>query len=116
MDLKKLLTLLSVVVFLFLFAFLGAGSTPATNNCDEAREIARQAYIFAYPMLENFRTMTLQAVIPDAFNRFEHSKGLLGPEFREIVRPNNDTVFSAAWLDLRAEPIIIQIPAICERY
>jgi hypothetical protein len=114
MDLKKLLTLLSVVVFLF--AFLGAGSNPATNNCDEAREIARQAYIFAYPMLENFRTMTLQAVIPDAFNRFKHSKGLLGPEFREIVRPNNDTVFSAAWLDLRAEPIIIQIPAICERY
>jgi len=114
MSLKKSLTLLSFI--LIFTAIFGAGSNPATNNCDEAREIARQAYVFAYPMLENLRTMTLQAVIPDAFNRFEHSEGLLGPEFREIVRPNNDTVFSAAWLDLRAEPVIIQIPTICERY
>ncbi|HDP78874.1 MAG TPA: DUF1254 domain-containing protein [Mesotoga infera] len=114
MRLKKSLMLL---IFILIFAaIIDAGSTPATNNCDEAREVARQAYLFAYPMLENLRTMTLQAVIPDAFNRFNHSEGLLGPEFREVVRPNNDTVFSAAWLDLRAEPVIIDVPAICERY
>lgn len=114
MSLKKSLTLLSFI--LIFAAIVGAGSNQATSNCDEAREIARQAYVFAYPMLENLRTMTLQAVLPGSFNRFEHSEGLLGPEFREIVRPNNDTVFSAAWLDLRAEPVIIQIPTICERY
>ena len=55
-------------------------------------------------------------MIPNSFNEFEHLQGLLGPEFREIARPNNDMLFSAAWLDLRNELVIIEIPSICERY
>ncbi|MBN2220096.1 MAG: DUF1254 domain-containing protein [Kosmotogaceae bacterium] len=113
MGLKPLI-LLSLVFILF--TFVSAKAEMPTSNYEEAREVARQAYIFAFPMLENYRTMVLQAVIPNSFNEFEHLQGLLGPEFREIVRPNNDTVFSAAWLDLRNGPVIIEIPSICERY
>jgi hypothetical protein len=114
MGMKKSLTLISMI--LVFAAIIGTESTPVTSNYEEAREVARQAYIFAFPMLENYRTMVLQAVIPNSFNKFEHLQGLPGPEFREIVRPNNDTLFSAAWLDLRNEPVIIEIPSICERY
>lgn len=113
MNLKPLILLPLVFV---LFTFVSAKAETPTSNYEEAREVARQAYIFAFPMLENYRTMVLQAVIPNSFNEFEHLQGLLGPEFREIARPNNDTLFSAAWLDLRNEPVIIEIPSICERY
>ncbi|PZC51751.1 MULTISPECIES: DUF1254 domain-containing protein [unclassified Mesotoga] len=113
MNLKPLI-LLSLV--LILFTFVSAKAEMPTSNYEEASEVARQAYIFAFPMLENYRTMVLQAVIPNSFNKFEHLQGLLRPEFGEIVRPNNDTLFSAAWLDLRNEPVIIEIPSICERY
>ncbi|CCU85173.1 DUF1254 domain-containing protein [Mesotoga sp.] len=114
MGMKNSLALISAI--LVFAVIIGAESTSVTSNYEEAREVARQAYIFAFPMLENYRTMVLQAVIPNSFNEFEHLQGLLGPEFREIARPNNDTLFSAAWLDLRNEPVIIEIPSICERY
>jgi len=50
------------------------------------------------------------------FNRFIHSTVLLGPQFKDVVRPNIDTLYSTAWLDLRAEPIVISVPAITDRY
>ena len=87
----------------------------------EAMEAAQEAYVFAYPMLENYRTMLGMAVLPDSpgylgpFNQIHHKTELLGPEFTAIVRPNNDTLYSMAWLDLRAEPVVLSVPAIPDR-
>ncbi|HNU24199.1 MAG TPA: DUF1254 domain-containing protein, partial [Mesotoga sp.] len=61
MNLKPLILLPLVFV---LFTFVSAKAETPTSNYEEAREVARQAYIFAFPMLENYRTMVLQAVIP----------------------------------------------------
>jgi hypothetical protein len=44
------------------------------------------------------------------FNRFFHMRQLLGPEFTEVVAPNNDTLYSIAWLDLGIEPLILHLP------
>ncbi|MBW1832680.1 MAG: DUF1254 domain-containing protein [Deltaproteobacteria bacterium] len=81
----------------------------------EAADIAEEAYIYAFPMMENYRTMYTQAVDRTApgyvapFNELVSKTELLGPEFKEIVRPNNDTLYSFAWLDVRAQPIVITI-------
>lgn len=97
-----------------------AESKPVT--VDEARAIAKEAYIYAFPMMENYRTMYVQAVDRGApsyaapFNQLLHKTKLLGPEFKDVVRPNNDTLYSMAWLDLRAQPIVITVPEIKDRY
>ena len=89
---------------------------------DEARRIAKEAYIFAYPMLENYKTMYLQAVDKQSsgylapFNQFFHFRQLLGPEFTEIVAPNSDTLYSIAWLDLGTEPIVLSLPDFGDRF
>jgi len=89
---------------------------------EEAQVIAEEAYIYAYPMLENYRTMYVQAIDRTApgyvtsFNQLAHKTELLGPEFKDIVRPNNDTMYSFAWLDLRAQPMIISVPEVKGRY
>jgi hypothetical protein len=117
----------SVFVWMLLPALvlLSACSSPAvtpTPSPQEVQAIAEEAYIFAYPMLENYRTMYIQSVSPTSptyrgpFNQFKHSTVLLGPQFTDVVRPNNDTLYSTAWLDLRAEPIVISVPAITDRY
>ncbi|NOX61112.1 MAG: DUF1254 domain-containing protein [Chloroflexi bacterium] len=93
-----------------------------TITMQEARSIAEEAYIFAYPMLENYKTMYGQAVNEHSpgfqapFNQFHHFRQLLGPEFTEVVAPNNDTLYSMAWLDLRTEPLVLSLPDFGERY
>lgn len=49
-------------------------------------------------------------------NQFTHTHRRLGPEDREVVSPNNDTVYSNAWLDLSAGPVVIETPDMGERY
>lgn len=95
---------------------------PAAPSTKEAEAIAKEAYIYAYPMMESYRTMYVQAVDRTAqgykapFNQLVHSSALLGPEFKDVVRPNNDTLYSFAWLDLRAEPVVVTVPKIEGRY
>lgn len=71
----------------------------------EAKQIAEDVYIFAYSMLENYETMYVQAINENPptfrapFNQFSHMRQLLGPEFTEVVRPNNDTcTHSPGWI------------------
>lgn len=49
-------------------------------------------------------------------NQFTHTRRLRGPEDREVVTPNNDTLFTNAWLDLSDGPLLIDVPAMGERY
>lgn len=49
-------------------------------------------------------------------NQFTHTRRLRSPDDKEVVTPNNDTLFSNAWLDLSAGPLIIEVPAFDQRY
>jgi hypothetical protein len=49
-------------------------------------------------------------------NQFTHTHRRLGPDDREVVSPNNDTVYSNAWLDLSEGPVVIETPDMGERY
>ncbi|MGD8607679.1 MAG: DUF1254 domain-containing protein [Myxococcales bacterium] len=123
--------------FIILLALLAsqacksAGSEPSARSADEAKHevtpddataIAEEAYIYAYPMMESYRTLYVQAIdrtgpgYRGPFNELTHERELLGPQFEDIVRPNNDTLYSMAWLDLRAQPIVLSVPAVEDRY
>ncbi|HEY7087975.1 MAG TPA: DUF1254 domain-containing protein [Tepidisphaeraceae bacterium] len=85
---------------------------------DQTRTIARDAYLYAFAMMENYQTMYKQAVDRNApeyvggFNVFRHYSEPFTPANRDVVSPNNDTPYSLAWLDLRAEPIVISVPEV----
>lgn len=49
-------------------------------------------------------------------NQFTHTHRRLGPDDREVVSPNNDTVYSNAWIDLSQGPVLIESPDMGERY
>ena len=86
----------------------------------EVKEITKEAYIYAYPMLENYKVMFATVIwekspVYDApFNQILNKAVLLGPEFKNNVRPNNDTFYSNLWLDLRAEPMVLSVPAVSD--
>ena len=97
-------------------------SLTSTPSAAETRAIAEQAYIFAYPMLENYKTMYMNAIDTQSssyrapFNQLYHFTELGGPDKTDVVRTNNDTLNSLDWLDLRAEPMVISVPALPDRY
>ncbi len=77
-----------------------------------ARCLARDAYIFTYPLVMNYRTMFMQAIDGDkAMGKWLHL-GLSSPADTDIVTPNNDTPYSYAWVDLRTEPWVLTMPKI----
>ncbi len=49
-------------------------------------------------------------------NDFWHASRLMDASYRDGGCPNNDTLYSMAWLDLSEEPIILSHPDMGERY
>ncbi|WP_406272669.1 DUF1254 domain-containing protein [Nocardia sp. NBC_00881] len=85
------------------------GSTVPTMP-GEAAKIAKDAYIFGFPLvLMDFTRAANEATTPA--NRFQHAATLPTSAERDLVRMNLDTLYSTAWLDLTAEPMVLQVPA-----
>jgi hypothetical protein len=83
-----------------------------STSAEQARTFAHDAYIFTYPLVLNYRTMSMQAIEGDhAFGKWLHL-GASSPADTGIVTPNNDTPYSYAWVDLRCEPWILSMPGI----
>jgi len=77
-----------------------------------------EAYIFGYPLV--LMELTRKAMAADAKsgiggNSLAHMRVFPDHNFRKVVRPNDDTLYSIAWFDLSKEPMIISTPA-CDRY
>ena len=105
------------VVALCLLPALGASAqSAAAVKPAEARAIAKEAWLYAYAPIQGYQTMYNQTQNKDfpgyvgGFNRFRHYARSATPADKDIVTPNNDTPYSWAWLDLRAEPIVLSLP------
>lgn len=85
---------------------------------EAARAIAKDAYIYGFPMATNYETMYKQAINtgnPDyraPFNVLTNSANVATPDDKFVVTPNSDTPYSYLWMDLRTEPIIVTMPKI----
>ena len=98
-------------------------SQPAKEQAitpEEAKAITKEAYIFTYPMLDHYKTLSAFAIDEDGSgyegprNTFVHKSTLPGPEFRTIVAPNNNVINSAIWFDFSAGPLVVTTPPIPE--
>ncbi len=49
-------------------------------------------------------------------NTVTHVRTLLGPQHRQVVTPNNDTLYTNAWLDLSGGPLLLDVPDCHGRY
>ncbi|WP_200935269.1 DUF1254 domain-containing protein [Leifsonia sp. Leaf336] len=84
-------------------------------------ELASEAYVVGFPLVfdleqvDRFTREGLGAVPPTPYNAFGHARVLAGPE-TEFVSVNNDTVYSIAQLDLGVGPLLLEVPAVGDRY
>jgi hypothetical protein len=99
-----------------------SGDAPRGLSDEEAREIAVEAYIYAFPLvlMEISRRSATNIAAPGhrkaPVNRFGHMQRFPDASFRDGVLPNVDTLFSVLWFDVSAEPLVVQKPDSGGRY
>lgn len=99
---------------------LGASACTSMSKADpdEARAIAREAYTYGFPLIENYKTIYAYAIDTKGsqykapFNQLKNEARVYTPEDTAVVTPNSDTPYSFVVMDLRAEPLILMTPAI----
>lgn len=95
-----------------------AQPTPTALTPAAARAIAKDAYIYGFPLVENYRVMHpffmarkgKEFKVP--WNQIHNAARVFTPANRTIQRPNSDTSYSQLGADLQAEPLVIIVPAI----
>jgi len=97
---------------------LAAQSASPAVTPEEARAIAREAYIYGYPMVDSYRIQYAYFVDKNdksykaPWNQIKNIPNVYTPADTAIQTPNSDTPYSFVGLDLRAEPIVISVPKI----
>jgi hypothetical protein len=90
----------------------------AELTAKEAKQIAKEAYVYGFPLVLNYKTMYSYAVDKKSpeykgdFNKLGGEARVYTPEDKAIVTPNSDTPYNMAWVDMRAEPMVFTIPEI----
>lgn len=88
----------------------------------EVKQIAEESYIYAFPMLMGYRFAFASFLMPSLptyrgpANTLTGKAVTLDHTFKDVITPNADTPYSFVLLDLRAEPMVLQVPAITDRY
>lgn len=121
----------SIVQIAFLLTFVAAlfGATYPSNAAkavteDEATEIGVEAYTYAYPLvlMEVTRRVATNVARPEPsllrapMGQFGHAPSYPDATFKDVVRPNADTLYSMLWFDVGKEPLVISMPDTAGRY
>jgi len=105
-----------------------ANGTPTDSSAggltkEEARAIAKEAYIYGFPVVDSYRIQYGYFVdrqdpeYKGPWNEVHNTPRVYTPADTAIQTPNSDTPYSFVGMDLRAEPIVLTVPAIeKERY
>ena len=79
----------------------------------EAYEIGIEAYTYFYPLVlmdvtrrQPVNVEASEVIGRGPMNTLTHVRTFPPADFRDVVRPNFDTLYSIAWLDLTKEPMV----------
>src|SRR4029079_16208103 len=90
-----------------------ADITPA-----ETKAIAEEGFIYGLPIVMNYAVMYEYAVDKNSgqyktpFNQSTNEARVFTYKDTSVIPPNSDTPYSILWTDLRAEPIVLSVPAV----
>jgi hypothetical protein len=113
---------LAVVVSLMVGGNAFAAKKKKPPSDAQIKQISENAYIYGYPLvlMDMTKQVGTAAVSPTGdrapVNQFAHFREFPTASFKTVVNPNVDTLYSSAWLDLTAGPIILSVPEMGDRF
>jgi hypothetical protein len=84
----------------------------------EVQAIAKEAYIYGFPLVDNYRVIYAYAIDKNSpeykapFNTIKNIPRVYTPDDRAVQTPNSDTPYSMLAVDLRAEPVVLTLPPV----
>ena len=90
----------------------------AAPSIEETKAIAEEGFIYGLPIVMNYAVMYEYAVDRNSnqfkapFNEIKNEPNVYTYKDTAIVTPNSDTPYSFLWMDVRAEPIVLSVPAV----
>jgi len=87
-------------------------------SIEETKAIAEEGFIYGLPIVMNYTVMYEYAVDRDSgqfkapFNQINNEARVFTYKDTAIITPNSDTPYSILWMDLRAEPMVLSVPAV----
>ncbi|WP_040441195.1 DUF1254 domain-containing protein [Roseibium aggregatum] len=84
----------------------------------ETKSIAEEGYVYGLPIVMNYAIMYDYAIDRESgqfkapFNQIKNEARVYTYKDTTIISPNSDTPYSVASLDLRAEPVVLSVPAV----
>lgn len=92
-------------------------------TAQQAYEIGLEGYCYFYSLItmdvSRKQMINLEPGKKPGFgpmNSFQHMRAYPDANFKAVVRPNFDTLYSSAWLDLTEEPVVVSVPESGGRY
>lgn len=116
---KKIFFPLLILSFVTLVVACG-NKRKITVSAQEARAIAKEAYIYGNPLVDHYRVFHSYFIDKNGanfkapFNQIYNNTRVYTYKDTTIQTPNSDTPYSYCGLDLRAEPVVIVLPPIDE--
>ncbi|MET4029199.1 hypothetical protein ABIB94_000299 [Bradyrhizobium sp. JR7.2] len=101
-----------------IFALTPSVSQAEWPDIREAKAIAEEGFIYGLPIVMNYAVMYEYAVDRNSgqfkapFNQIKNEARVYTYKDTAVITPNSDTPYSLLWLDLRAEPIVLSVPAV----
>lgn len=99
--------------------FVGSASAQPVKLTDaEIENIVRRSYQYVamYNVNNKFAMDTTSSYYTGGWNKLLANTALADHELKSIARPNNDTLYFAALLDLVTEPVILECPAFDSKF
>jgi hypothetical protein len=93
----------------------------AAPGIAETKAIAEEGFIYGLPLVMNYAVMyefavnTKSSQFKAPFNQLHSMHHVATYEDTAVVTPNSDTPYTTLWLDLRAEPMVISVPAVAKK-
>jgi hypothetical protein len=90
----------------------------AAPSIAETKAIAEEGFIYGLPIVMNYAAMYELAIDRNSgqfkapFNEINNEARVFTYKDTAVVTPNSDTPYSVVWLDLRAEPMVLSVPAV----
>jgi hypothetical protein len=92
--------------------------SPAAVTPEQARAIAKDAYIYGFPMVDSYRVQYSYFVDKEdqeykgGWNQVHNTARVYTPDDKAVQTPNSDTPYSMLGADLRTEPLVLTVPPI----